>query len=132
MAKKITKVASIIVANEVRTGATKAKPQGYPIEPGLAKAWINFNGTGTIAIRDSFNVSGIVDNGTGHYTITLDTDFTSADYSAQASIRNTVSSDYASLAQEGQTSGALHVRSFQSNGGFVDVNLVSVVAFGDQ
>lgn len=37
----------------------------------LAKAWINFNGTGTIAIRDSFNVSSITDNGTGDTTITL-------------------------------------------------------------
>ena len=38
----------------------------------LAKAWINFNGTGTIAIRDSFNVSSITDNGTGTTTVTLD------------------------------------------------------------
>ena len=37
----------------------------------LAKAWINFNGTGTIAIRDSFNVSSITDNGTGTTTVTL-------------------------------------------------------------
>jgi len=37
----------------------------------LAKAWINFNGTGTIAIRDSFNVSSITDNATGDTTITL-------------------------------------------------------------
>ena len=33
----------------------------------LAKAWVNFNGTGTVAIRDSFNVSSITDVGTGQY-----------------------------------------------------------------
>ncbi len=33
------------------------------------KAWVNFNGTGTVAIRASFNVSSITDNGTGDYTI---------------------------------------------------------------
>jgi len=34
-----------------------------------AKAWVNFNGTGTVAIQTSFNVSSITDNGTGDYTI---------------------------------------------------------------
>lgn len=41
---------------------------------GLAKVWVNFNGTGTVAIRDSFNVSSIDDNSTGQY----DTNFTSS------------------------------------------------------
>jgi hypothetical protein len=36
---------------------------------GSAKAWVNFNGTGTIAARDSFNVASLTDNGTGDYTI---------------------------------------------------------------
>ena len=33
------------------------------------KAWVNFNGTGTVAIKDSMNVSSITDNGTGNYII---------------------------------------------------------------
>lgn len=37
--------------------------------PGLCKAWVNFNGTGTVAIFAAFNVSSITDNGTGSYTI---------------------------------------------------------------
>jgi hypothetical protein len=36
---------------------------------GIAKAWVNFNGTGTIAARDSENVSSLTDNGTGDYTV---------------------------------------------------------------
>jgi len=40
-----------------------------------AKSWVNFNGTGTVAIRDSHNVSSITDNGTGDYTVTFDNDF---------------------------------------------------------
>lgn len=36
-----------------------------------AKAWNNINGTGTIAIRDSFNIASITDNGTGVYTHSL-------------------------------------------------------------
>jgi len=44
------------------------------------KGWINLDGTGVIADDDSFNVSGITDEGVGEYTITWDTDFTNADY----------------------------------------------------
>ena len=40
---------------------------------GLAKEWVNFDGSGTVAIRDSFNVSSIADNGTGTYQIVLAT-----------------------------------------------------------
>jgi len=35
------------------------------------KAWVNFNGTGTIAIRDSYNVTSLTDNGVGDYTVTF-------------------------------------------------------------
>lgn len=35
----------------------------------FCRAWVNFNGTGTIAIRGSFNVSSITDNGVGDYTV---------------------------------------------------------------
>jgi len=52
------------------------------IQQGLAKAWINFNGIGTIASRDSFNVSGITDNGTGDYTTTFSNNLSNDDYCA--------------------------------------------------
>lgn len=35
----------------------------------FCRAWVNFNGTGTVAIRASFNVTSITDNGTGNYTV---------------------------------------------------------------
>ena len=43
------------------------------IVSGTAKAWVNFNGTGTVAIRRAFNVSSITDNGTGTYTLNFTT-----------------------------------------------------------
>ena len=36
---------------------------------GTAKAWVNFNGSGTVAIRRAFNVSSITDEGTGQYAV---------------------------------------------------------------
>ena len=38
------------------------------VKQSAAKAWANLNGTGTIALRDSFNISSVVDNGVGDYT----------------------------------------------------------------
>lgn len=46
-----------------------------------ARAWVNFNGTGTVAIRASANVSSITDNGTGQYTVNFTTAMPDADYS---------------------------------------------------
>ena len=45
-----------------------------------AKAWVNFNGTGTIAIRDSFNVSSLNDDGTGKYDVVLVNNMTNGNY----------------------------------------------------
>lgn len=49
---------------------------------GLAKSWLNMNGTGTVAIRDSLNTSSITDNSTGNYTQNINNDFSAATYSA--------------------------------------------------
>jgi len=49
-----------------------------------ARAWVNFNGTGTVAIRASGNVSSITDNGTGDYTVNFTTAMPDANYSPSA------------------------------------------------
>ena len=45
-----------------------------------ARAWVNFDGTGTVAIRASGNVSSITDNGTGDYTVNFTTAMPDANY----------------------------------------------------
>jgi hypothetical protein len=45
------------------------------------RAWVNFNGTGTVAIRASGNVSSITDNGTGDYTVNFTTAMPDTNYS---------------------------------------------------
>jgi hypothetical protein len=51
-----------------------------PIYP--CRAWVNFNGTGTVAIRASGNVTSITDNGTGDYTVNFTTALPDANYAA--------------------------------------------------
>lgn len=52
--------------------------------PGAAKAFVNFNGTGTVAIRAQLNVSSITDNGVGDYTVNFSSALTDANYSVTA------------------------------------------------
>lgn len=63
--------------------------------PGAAKAWVNFNGTGTIAIRAQLNVSSITDNGVGQYTVNFTTAMPDANYCPTLAIQSrTGSNDY--------------------------------------
>ena len=50
--------------------------------PNTAKAWVNFNGVGTVAIRADFNVNTITDNGTGSYTVNFSNALADTNYSA--------------------------------------------------
>ena len=65
------------------TGLTGGQTGSAPLYG--ARAWVNFNGTGTVAIRASGNVSSITDNGTGNYTVNFTTAMPDANY-AVASI----------------------------------------------
>jgi hypothetical protein len=50
----------------------------------FCRAWVNFNGTGTVAIRASFNVSSITDNGAGDYRVNFTNAMPDANYSVQS------------------------------------------------
>ena len=60
---------------------------------GSAKAWVNFNGTGTVAIRASFNVSSITDQGTGTYLVNFTTALANANYATVFGGGNTGNGD---------------------------------------
>lgn len=56
---------------------------------GTAKAWVNFNGTGVVAIRQGFNVTSITDNAVGDYTVNFTTAMANANYCYVASTKRT-------------------------------------------
>ena len=62
-----TSAGSIVVTGEGGSTTTN-------LQQGLAKAWGNLDGTGTIAIRDSFNIASAVDENTGYYTFNYSND----------------------------------------------------------
>ena len=59
-----------------------------------AKVWVNWNGTGTVAVRDSANVSSITDNGTGTYTVNFTSALADANFSAQYSANRDATGNY--------------------------------------
>lgn len=64
---------------------------------GIAKAWVNFNGTGTVAIRDSFNISSVTRNGTGDYTLNFTTAMPNSNYAVQVMGNINLSGNYGYL-----------------------------------
>ena len=60
------------------------------LQQGLLKCFMDLNGTGTIALRDSFNIASVTDNGTGDYTISINNDFASINYVYAGSAENSV------------------------------------------
>jgi len=66
-------------------GSTTTQPSIPALDQRMAKAWINFNGTGTIAIRSSYGVSSIADVSTGKYTVNFSTNMPNVNYATVAS-----------------------------------------------
>ena len=64
-----------------KAGSTSLAANKLPdMLSGSSKSWCNFNGTGTVAIRDSFNVSSLTDQGTGGYHINFTSNMGNTDY----------------------------------------------------
>ena len=96
----------------------------------LCRAWVNFNGTGTVAIRASFNVSSITDNGTGQYTVNLANAMPDANYATQATFGYTPQTSPSYTPRiDAQTTTTIAVITNGSNGGFTDVTSVYVSIF---
>lgn len=97
-----------------------------------AKAWVNFNGSGVVAINASHNVSSITDNGTGDYTINFTAALPNANY-AMASGMNTSGGNAggwsAALYNGGQTASACRLVYGNANTNY-DVTVDTAVFFG--
>tara|TARA_B100000424_G_scaffold112078_1_gene84291 strand:- start:564 stop:935 length:372 start_codon:yes stop_codon:yes gene_type:complete len=93
----------------------------------LAKVWIMFTGSGTIAINDSFNVSSIADRGTGNYTVNFTNAMSNANYSAVFGA-NGATAGYAGS----ETQNTSSIDTFGSfAGSFNDMAYTNMAIFGD-
>lgn len=94
------------------------------VEQYTCKAWVNFNGTGTVAIRASGNVSSITDNGVGDYTVNFTNAIADANYSVvitadtkgSASVPNTTGGYHSALSRNALlTASAARIETFSSS-----------------
>jgi hypothetical protein len=103
------------------------------VEVYTAKAWVNFDGTGTVAIRAAGNVSSVTDNGTGDYTVNFTTAMPDANYSAVFGAQYSTTS-IAGLVSETtgttRTTSSLQIRTANSAGATAtDLPVVQISVF---
>ena len=90
------------------------------------RAWVNFNGTGTVAIRASGNVSSITDNGVGLYTVNFTTAMPDANYSA---VNGSPQYNMRCPSGANKFAGSIQVNTNNSSNVGVDSDFVSVSIF---
>lgn len=98
-----------------------------------ARAWVNFNGTGVVAIRASGNVSSITDNGVGNYTVNLTAAIGNANYCIIGTAKTSDSSAADTTIAQWNTvaSSSFRLASSQGNNGvLVDPVNISAAVFG--
>ena len=84
---------------------------------GSAKCWVNWNGTGTVAIRDSMNTSSITDRGTGQYTVNNSTSFNNTNFAFMTTAgHDNASGTVCALNPWEFTTSATKANSFQETG----------------
>jgi hypothetical protein len=103
-------------------------PAWSAVSGGGASAWVNFNGTGTVAIRASFNVSTITDVGVGNYTVNLTNPMVDGNGCAVGAARNFgVAGSYCSAGT--QAAGTAFINTYSIPSTLADVNYVAVALF---
>jgi len=102
------------------------------LQQGLAKVWANFNGTGTIALTDSFNVASLSDEGTGEYETNFTNSMSNGDFAIHVTSDANTSNDGFNRTAGGSnnTTAKGHARHYES-GSITDTSLMITTVHGD-
>ena len=124
----------VITTDDIAANAVTYAKIGTTEQGQLCKAWVNFNGTGVVAIRASYNVSSITDNGTGDYTVNFTSALVDANYAFTVGWRGTANddTDFSPVLYTGaspSTTAARFVTNNQSTGLRVDIDYVCISFF---
>ena len=115
----VTTAGSISVTGEGNSTTTN-------LQQGLTKVWVRFNGTSTVAVNDSLNVSGLTDHGTGDYQVNFTNNMGNVNYA------NTSNSNNAhALNGNANSADNLRVGTYNSSTSLIDSSRVMSAANGD-
>lgn len=126
--------ASVTYATQAQMEAASSttvalNPNNTKWHPGVAKAWVNFNGTGTVAIRVNYNVTSVTDNGVGDYTVNFTTPMSSANYVTLGTVGTP---SYAPALQiHTTTASSVRFTIYADTAGAQDYSIVNIAVFGD-
>ena len=102
----------------------------------IAKAWVNFNGTSTVAIRESYNISSLADRGTGLYSLNLSTALSSAECAGAGSATDQDSGTDSTqrnrmVAIIPESTSLVYVNGFDTSGSADDLEIATAIIFGN-
>jgi len=102
----------------------------------IAKAWLNFNGTSTVAIRESYNISSLADRGTGLYSLNLSTALSSVECAGAGSATDQDTGTDSTqrnrmIAIIPESTSLVYVNSFDTSGNADDVEIATAIIFGN-
>ena len=117
-------------ASELATQKLQITSDGRGLSQFTAKAWIQFDGSGTPAAADSHNFGSITDNGTGDYTIAFSNDLANANY-AVAGLSHLPGTSYATIQVQTHAAGSVRVYTVRSSWSLGDNNYNEIIIFGD-
>jgi hypothetical protein len=115
-----TTIKATSIADAAGTGPVTLTGQAAP------KSWLYFNGTSTVSILDSFNISSLTDAGTGQYDLTLTNAHTDADWGGFCSL---YSSSFIGIEHTG--AGTYQIRTYNNSTSSADRSSVSAMTMGD-
>ena len=102
----------------------------------IAKAWVNFNGTSTVAIRESYNISSLTDRGTGLYSLNLSTALSSVECAGAGSATDQDAGTDTTqrnrmVAIIPESASLVYVNSFDTSGSADDTEIATAIIFGN-
>ena len=120
-------MSTLTVSNIKATGETASRAVS-----GVAAAWVNFDGTGTIATRDSLNIASLTDNGTGQYLLNYTSAMANANYvgAADSRAQSNAATFRSGLSYPNNTASSGNCRVGQ-NSSYVDESSIAQTIFGD-
>ena len=122
---------STIKVNNLQSASGGSNSTPEQIEQGRAKAWVNFNGTGTVAIRDSYNVTSITDQGTGDYTVNFTNSLSNANFVMAGVSAYDFNHEPRIIGPSAYTTNSIRLETGYSAFNNQDENINNVVIFGD-
>lgn len=131
-ASAVTEIATQAEQETASSVAVAVSPGRQQYHPSAAKAWVRFDGTGTLSINSSYNMSSVTDNGAGLYTPVVTTIFSDSNAAIVVSIGSQSQTGRLVVVASPSSNGCQIRISNQADSANVDSSIVSVVFYGDQ